>query len=226
MEQIKISNEHNKGSKKKWVDWKPIFQENLGDAINHAKGKQSMAEFARKCGLNPMTLSRAVNGKIEMPLDEKTIKAMAECSEFPTEEVLDSLMRANGCVKKGEKEKRRQKYALHSTPRKDRLDSAQSIIMRTLFEDGYTIIPVINTELEALDPTLKESRFQLRTMVTFALSVKGYDPAFRNYSVSIYTSEEFSSYKSPYKKNVEHEKQQLTEQGYTAFEEFYHDTEI
>jgi len=59
-----------------------------------------MAEFAKKCGLNPMTLSRAVNGTIKKPLDEETIRVMAECSDLPTEEILSHLMYANGWTKK------------------------------------------------------------------------------------------------------------------------------
>ena len=180
----------NVGKDKKEV-WKPIYQKRLGDAINYAKGKQSMAVFARKCGLNPMTLSRAVNGTIKKPLDEETIRIMAECSDAPTEDVFEYLMRANGYLK-DDNEERRRLSEQRRQERKDRFDTAQGIIMRALFESGYTIIPVINTKLEALDPTLKKSRFRIHTNVGFALKVQGFEPSFRNYTVNIFTGEDLA----------------------------------
>ena len=35
----------------------PIYQKRLGDVVTYAKGKMSMAEFAKKCGMNPITFS-------------------------------------------------------------------------------------------------------------------------------------------------------------------------
>lgn len=199
----------NKNNNKK-EEWVPIYKKRLGDAINFAKGRQSMAEFARKCGLNPMTLSRAVNGTIKKPLDEETIRVMAECSDFPTEEILEDLMRANGWVKNNDEE-RRLENERRSQERKDRYDLAQGIIMRTLFEDGYTIIPVINTELEELDPTLKKSRYRLHTNVRFALRLKGYEPAFWNFSVNIFTGKEFDVDKKQYARELRSELSIMTE---------------
>ena len=183
------ADEKDKAKKEEWI---PIYRKRLGEAINHAKGKQSMAEFARKCGLNPMTLSRAVNGTIKKPLDEETIRKMAECSEAPTEEVLEYLMRSNGWVKNDDEE-RKQRYDKHRQKRQELFDSAQGMIMRTLFEDGYTIIPVFNTPLEQHDPTRKKSRFHLYTDIRFALSVKGYEPAYWNFSVNIFNAKEIAA---------------------------------
>lgn len=191
----------NNNKKEEWV---PIYKKRLGEAINYAKGSQSMAEFASKCGLNPMTLSRAINGIIKKPLNEETIRIMAECSDLPTEDVLDYLMRANGWIKNDEEE-RQQEREKRRQERKDLLDSTQGIIMRTLFEDGYTIIPVINTELEALDPTLKKSRYHLHTNVKFALSLKGQAPAYWNFSVNIFTGKEFAADKELYARELRSE---------------------
>ena len=180
-----------KDEKSKEAKWKPIYQKRLGEAINYAKGKMSMAEFAKKCGLNPMTLSRAVNGTIQKPLNEKTIRAIAESSDAPTEDIFEYLMLANGCVKNDDEERKRL-YEQHRQERKDRFDSAQGIIMRALFEAGHTIMPVKNTEPDTQDPTLKKSKFKLRTNVRFALKALGFKPSFRNYSVNIFTGRDHS----------------------------------
>lgn len=182
-------------------DWVPIYRKRLPEAIMYAKGSQSMAEFARKCGLSPMTLSRAVNGSIQKPLDEKTIRVMAECSDLPTEDVLGFLMWANGWVKNDDEE-RQQEFEQRMQERKDRHDLAQGIIMRTLFDNGYTIIPVMHTELEKLDPTLKKSRFRLVTNVKFALRIHGFEPAYWNFSVNIFTGKEYAADKDMYKNKL------------------------
>ena len=181
-----------KKDKAKKEEWIPIYRKSLGDAINYAKGDQSMAKFASKCGINPMTLSRAVNGTIKKPLDEETIRKMAECSDKPTEDVLGYLMRSNGWVKNDDEE-RKQRYEQHRQQRQELFDSAQGMIMRNLFEDGYTIIPVFNTPLEQHDPTRKKSRFHLYTDIRFALRVKGYEPAYWNFSVNIFNAKEIAA---------------------------------
>lgn len=195
-------NDNNNNNEKK--EWMPIYQKRLGEAINRAKGRQSMAEFAKKCGLNPMTLSRAVNGTIKKPLDEETIRVMAECSDLPTEEILSHLMYANGWTKNNTEE--RQRIARqHALETKERYESVQNIIMRTLFEDGYTISPIFNTDLEYLDPVLLRSKYQLHTDVRFALRVQGYEPAYWNFSVSVFTGSEFADNRKQYKMELEDE---------------------
>ena len=190
----------NVGKDKKEV-WKPIYQKRLGDAINYAKGKQSMAVFARKCGLNPMTLSRAVNGTIKKPLDEETIRIMAECSDAPTEDVFEYLMLANGWVKTDSRRSREhfEKFILIT---KELFKDVQSIIMNALLEQGFSIASVFSTKLKDLDPTLKESRFHLNTDVDFALKVQGSEPSFRNFTVWIFTGEEFASDNSLYRSKL------------------------
>ena len=204
------------GEKDKKEEWKPIYKKRLGDAINYAKGDQSMAKFAKKCGLNPMTLSRAVNGTIEKPLSEAAIRAMAENSDRPTEDVLEYLMHSNGWVRNDDEE-RMQRSEQRRQERKDRHDAVQGIIMRTLFEDGCTIIPVINTELEKLDPTLKKSRFRLHTDIKFALCVKDCEPAYRNFSVNIFTGQEYAADKDEYKRELRSELHFLMERYKDAF---------
>ena len=195
------NNNNNNNEKKEWI---PIYEKRLPDAINYAKGKQSMAEFARKCGLNPMTLSRAVNSSIKKPLDEKTIRVMAECSDLPTEDVLARLMYANGWERNNTEEKR-QRAQQNAREKKERRESVQNIIMRTLFEDGYTISPVFNTDLEYLDPVLKRCGFPLCTPVRFALSVQGHDLSFWNFTDNIFTGIEFEANKKQYKMELEDE---------------------
>lgn len=182
-------------------EWIPVYKKRLGEAILYAKGDMSMAQFAKKCGLNPMTLWRAVKGEIEKPLKEETIKIMAEKSDNPTDDVFEYLMHTNGYVKNDD-EKRQQEFEQRRQERKDRHDLAQGIIMRTLFDNGYTIIPVMHTELEKLDPTLKKSRFRLGTNVKFALRIHGFEPAYWNFSVNIFTGKEYAADKDMYKSKL------------------------
>lgn len=195
------TDDKDNSTKKEWI---PIYQKRLPKAINYAKGSQSMAEFARKCGLNPMTLSRAVNGTIKKPLDKETIRVMAEKSDNPTDEVYEYLMSSNGWVKNDSEEKQQQARQRGMEQRK-RYESVQNIIMRTLFENGHTIAPVFNTELEYLDHVLSRCRFPFYTDVRFALSVKGYEPEFLNYSVNVFTGSEFVSDRKRYKEELEDE---------------------
>lgn len=195
-------NDNNNNNEKK--EWMPIYQKRLGEAINRAKGRQSMAEFARKCGLNPMTLSRAVNGTIKKPLDEETIRVMAECSDLPTEEILSYLMYANGWTKNNTEERQRITRQ-HALATKERYESVQNIIMKTLFEKGYTIAPVLNTDLRYLDPALSRSKYPLYTDVRFALSVQGYEPEFFNYLINVFTGSEFADNKKQYRSELEDE---------------------
>ena len=82
------------------VEWIPIYQKRLGDVVTYAKGKMSMAEFAKKCGMNPITFSRILKGDIKKPLSQEEIKTIAENSELDTKDIFEDLMRANGMVKK------------------------------------------------------------------------------------------------------------------------------
>ena len=178
-------------------EWIPVYKKRLSEAILYAKGDMSMAQFAKKCGLNPMTLWRAVKGDIEKPLKEETIKIMAEKSDNPTDDVFEYLMHTNGYVKNND-EKRQQEFEQRMQERKDRQDLAQGIIMRTLFDDGYTIMPVFNTPLEGKDPILKKSRYPLRTVVRFALRVHGFEPEFWNFTYYPFFGKKISDIKDYY----------------------------
>ena len=174
--------------KKEWI---PIYRKQLHDAIMYAKGDLSMAEFAKRCGLNPMTLSRAINNNIEKPLKEETIRIMADKSDRRTEDVLEYLMRANGYVKNDDEE-RRQEFEQFIQERNNCREKIQSVIMGTLFDNGYTIMPIFNTPLESTDPMLKESKHFLRTKVRFALRVRstepqGFEPDFWNFTYHCHT---------------------------------------
>ena len=198
-----MSQKNNKDISKK-EEWIPIYRKRLSEAITYAKGSQSMAEFARKCGLNPMTLSRAVNGTIKKPLDEETIRKIAECSDVRTEDILEILMRSNGWIKNDDEE-RQQEREQYFEDRRHRRELIQSIIMRTLFEDGYSLTPVINTPLEQKDPILRSSRFRFRTRIEFVLHLKGIEPMFWNFSYYLSLDEELSEKKDEHERRLRHE---------------------
>ena len=189
--------------KKEWI---PIYRKQLHDAIMYAKGDLSMAEFAKRCGLNPMTLSRAINNNIEKPLKEETIRIMADKSDRRTEDVLEYLMRANGYVKNDDEE-RRQEFEQFIQERNNCREKIQSVIMGTLFDNGYTIMPIFNTPLESTDPMLKESKHYLRTRVRFALRVrslepKGFEPDFWNFTYQFFSADESSGKKENYEREI------------------------
>ena len=187
--------------KKEWI---PIYRKQLHDAIMYAKGDLSMAEFAKRCGLNPMTLSRAINNNIEKPLKEETIRTMAKISGKP--DILEYLMRANGYVKNDDEE-RRQEFEQFIQERNNCREKIQSVIMGTLFDNGYTIMPIFNTPLESTDPMLKESKHYLRTRVRFALRVRstvpqGFEPDFWNFTYQLFSTEGLSDKKENYEREI------------------------
>jgi hypothetical protein len=182
----------------------PMYKKRLSDALTYARGKYSWAEFAKKCGINPMTFSRAVNGSIAKPLDEETIKTIAINSDEPTIDVYEDLMRANGCVLKESS-----LHAEYSENRKRRED-IQNAIMRDLFERGYTLSPIFHTPLEQTDPTLQKSVFGFSRHVCFALSVQGYEPAYWNFSVNTFLGEQTAPNKSLTNESFEDKQERLS----------------
>ncbi len=194
--------------KKEWI---PIYRKQLHDAIMYAKGDLSMAEFAKRCGLNPMTLSRAINNNIEKPLKEETIRTMAKISGKP--DILEYLMRANGYVKNDDEE-RRQEFEQYLQERNNCREKIQSVIMGTLFDNGYTIMPIFHTPLEDTDPMLKESKHFLRTKVRFALRVRstepqGFEPDFWNFTYQLFSAEGLSDKKENYEREIKRQTRRM-----------------
>ena len=184
------------------IEYIPRYQKDLGDALTYAKGKQSMAEFAKKCNINPVTFSRIVQGTIKKPFSQEEIKTIAENSDLPTEDIFESLMHANGMVPKDNDTPRRRESERRYAENIQRRETMQNIIMRSLFEGGKTLAPVFNTPFEDTDPTLKKSRFYFSKCVDFALRVQGYEPAYRNFKVFNFTGEEFANDDEKYKNEI------------------------
>ena len=175
------------------VEWIPIYQKRLGDVVTYAKGKMSMAEFAKKCGMNPITFSRILKGDIKKPLSQEEIKTIAENSELDTKDIFEDLMRANGMVKKNtdaddaEREKRR-------AENRQRRETIQNSLIRSLFESGCTISPVANTEEDVKYPLKNSGRYKLGVRVSFVLSVQGDEAAFWNFSINSFSIDEYRRY--------------------------------
>ena len=175
------------------VEWIPIYQKRLGDVVTYAKGKMSMAEFAKKCGMNPITFSRILKGDIKKPLSQEEIKTIAENSELDTKDIFEDLMRANGMVKKNtdaddaEREKRR-------AENRQRRETIQNSLIRSLFESGCTISPVANTEEDVKYPLKNSGRYKLGVRVSFVLSVQGDEAAFWNFNINSFSIAEYRRY--------------------------------
>ncbi|MBR6101460.1 MAG: hypothetical protein IKP95_03455 [Ruminococcus sp.] len=191
------------------IEYVPRYQKDLGEALLFAKGKRSMAEFAKLCGMNPITCSRIVKGDIRKPLSQAEIRTIAEKSDEPTEDIFEYLMRANGMVPKDDNTPRRQESEKRSLENRQRRDNMQSIIMRRLFEGGKTISPVFNTPLEESDPILRKSRFFFSRNVNFALSIPGSDPEYWNFRINVFTGAEYANDPEKYKDEISFEVRNL-----------------
>ena len=191
------------------IEYVPRYQKELGEALLFAKGKRSMAEFAKICGMNPITCSRIVKGDIRKPLSQAEIRTIAEQSDEPTEDIFEYLMRANGMVPKDDNTPRRQESEKRSLESRRRRENMQSIIMRRLFEGGKTISPVFNTPLAETDPILRKSRFNFSRNVNFALSIPGSDPEYWNFRINVFTGGEFANDPEKYKEEVGYEVRNL-----------------
>ena len=72
----------------------------IADLINIAKGeKQSLREFARKCGCSPSTLSRILNPENRITISDELLMRIYENAVPDSKVTLDDLLRANGFVK-------------------------------------------------------------------------------------------------------------------------------
>lgn len=168
----------------------PIYQKRLGEAITFARGNMSMAEFAKKCGMNPITFSRIVKGDIKKPLSQEEVRKIAENSEQDTEDTFEYLMHANGMVKKNtdaddaEREKRR-------AENRQRRETIQNSLIRSLFESGRTISPVTNTDDKDKFPLQNSGRYKLGVIKSFVLSVQGDESAYWYFKINSFTGDEF-----------------------------------
>ena len=152
-----------------------------------------MAEFAKMCGMNPITCSRIVKGDIRKPLSQAEIRTIAENSDEPTEDIFEYLMSANGMVPKDKNTPRRLENERRRLENNQRRENMQSIIIRRLFERGRTISPVMNTPLAETDPIFRKSRFFFSRNVNFALSIPGSDPEYWNFRINVFTGAEFAN---------------------------------
>ena len=192
------------------IEYIPRYQRDLGDALLFAKGKQSMAEFAKKCGMNPITCSRIVKGDIRKPLSQAEIRTIAENSDEPTEDIFEYLMSANGMVPKDRKTPRSLENEKRRLLNNQRRENMQTIIMRRLFEGGKTISPVFNTPLEETDPIFRKSKFNFsRRIVNFALSLPGNSPEYWNFRISVFTGAEYANDPEKYEREVGYEVRDL-----------------
>ena len=175
------------------VEWIPIYQKRLGDVVTYAKGKMSMAEFAKKCGMNPITFSRILKGDIKKPLSQEEIKTIAENSELDTKDIFEDLMRANGMVKKNtdaDDAEREKRWAEN----RQRRETIQNSLIRSLFESGCTISPVINTEGKEKYPLKDSGRYKLRARRPFVLSVQGDEASFWCFKINSFSIAEYRRY--------------------------------
>ena len=202
------------------VEWIPIYQKRLGDVVAYAKGKMSMAEFAKKCGMNPITFSRIIKGDIKKPLSQEEIKTIAENSDQDTEETFEYLMRANGMVTKSDYNVRRQEREQRRAQDKQRRETIQNSLIRSLFEGGHTIVPIINTPKEELNPVKQKSRYRLSVNCSYVLSVQGDESAYWNYRINTFTGDEFKDDSKAYDGEVRGE---VVSEGYFCQEVFLRD---
>lgn len=70
----------------------------LAEYINKARGMMSMSEFARRCEINPSTLSRILNQKIVGNSSDVLILKIAENADPNSGITLDALLDAHGMV--------------------------------------------------------------------------------------------------------------------------------
>ena len=171
----------------------PIYQKRLGEAITFAKGNMSMAEFAKKCGMNPITFSRIIKGDIKKPLSQEEIKTIAENSELDTKDIFEDLMRANGMVQKNtdaDDAEREKRWAEN----RQRRETIQNSLIRSLFESGCTISPVANTEEDVKYPLKNSGRYKLCVRVSFVLSVQGDEAAFWNFNINSFSIDKYRRY--------------------------------
>ena len=186
------------------IEYVPMYRKNLGEALIYAKGKMTMAEFAEKCGMNPFTFTRIVKGDIKKPLSQEEIKIIAENSEMPTEDTFDYLIKANGMVPKSDDTPRRQKAQKRSAEHRQRRETIQNSLIRSLLERGCTIVPVVNTPKESLNP-IKKSRYRLGTDISYVLSVQGSGPEYWNFRIDLFTGDEYKNDPAEYDSEVKFE---------------------
>ena len=172
----------------------PIYQKRLGEAITFAKGNMSMAEFAKKCEMNPITFSRIVKGDIKKPLSQEEVRKIAENSEQDTEYIFKFLMRENGMVPKNDDNADRQERDQIRAEDKQRRETIQNSLIRSLFESGCTISPVANTEEDVKYPLKNSGRYKLGVRVSFVLSVQGDEAAFSNFNINSFSIAEYRRY--------------------------------
>ena len=172
----------------------PIYQKRLGEAITCAKGNMAMAEFAKKCEMNPITFSRIVKGDIKKPLSQEEVRKIAENSEQDTEYIFKFLMRENGMVPKNDDNADRQERDQIRAEDKQRRETIQNSLIRSLFESGCTISPVANTEEDVKYPLKNSGRYKLGVRVSFVLSVQGDEAAFWNFNINSFSIDEYRRY--------------------------------
>lgn len=187
------------------IEYVPKYQKRLGEALTYAKGKMTMAEFAEKCGMNPITFTRIVKGEIKKPLSQEEIRIIAENSDMPTEDAFEYLIAANGMVPKNDITPRRREAQERRAEHKQRQETVRNSLIRSLFEMGHTIVPVINTPKEESNPYTKKSRYNLNVSTSYVLSVQDYEPEYWNFRINSFTGERFENDPDAYNKEIRSE---------------------
>ncbi len=187
------------------IEYVPMYQKRLGEVLTYVRGKMTMAEFAEKCGMNPITFTRIVKGEIKKPLSQEEIRIIAENSDQPTEDAFESLIRANGMVPKDAETPRRMEAKKRRADDRLRQETAQNSLIRSLFERGYTIVPVINTPKEESNPVKQKSRFRFSVSVSFVLSVQDHEPDYWNFRINTFTGESFKNDPDAYSREIRSE---------------------
>jgi hypothetical protein len=89
-----------------------------------------------------------------------------------------------------------------------------------LFEGGHTIVPIINTPKEELNPVKQKSRYRLSVNCSYVLSVQGDESAYWNYRINTFTGDEFKDDSKAYDGEVRGE---VVSEGYFCQEVFLRD---
>ena len=158
----------------------------LAYLLGKAKGwDRSMAEFSRICKeKGPSTFSRIYTGKIEKPVSDKLLIAIAENAADKSEVTLDKLMRANGKVPKEEAGNRLylNEDGVVCRDRSERKKLVKDIIIQCLLEEGKRVLLQPDTILRV---ELQGSSYSLSFPSDFIIHIIGDDALFWNFLVDM-----------------------------------------
>ena len=160
--------------------------EDLAILVARAKGpERSMAEFSRVCKVKgPSTFSRIVNEKIDKPVSDKLLYAIAENSADKQEVTLDMLMRANGKVPKDEvtggipDNDKRKAYKTQT----EKIKAVKDIIVQSFLDKGEYVMLYPDLKLSEMIPA---SEHALSYPSDFSVHIQGKEPLVWNFIVDL-----------------------------------------